>query len=55
MFRGKLKSRSSEEIQLLKDNPKVWSVHGVLNVLYALVDKSNINKQVDLYYVCIVV
>ncbi|XP_064406136.1 eukaryotic translation initiation factor 3 subunit L-like [Halichondria panicea] len=50
MFRGKLKSRSSEEIQLLKDNPKVWSVHGVLNVLYALVDKSNINKQLEAYY-----
>ena len=46
MFRGKLKSRSSEEIQMLKDNPNIWNIHSVLNVLYSLVDKSNINKQV---------
>lgn len=45
-FRGKLKSRSSEEIQLLKDKPTVWNIHSILNVLYSLVEKSNINEQV---------
>ena len=45
-FRGKLKSRSSDEIQQLMDNPKVWNIHSMLNVLYSLVEKSNINKQV---------
>ena len=45
-FRGKLKSRSSEEIQILRENNKVWNIHSVLNVLYSLVEKSNINQQV---------
>ena len=48
-FRGKLKSRSSEEIQKLKDTPNVWNIHSMINVLYSLVDKSNINKQVECY------
>ena len=47
-FRGKLKSRSTDEIQQLKDNPKAWNIHSMLNVLYSLVEKSNINKQVFL-------
>ena len=45
-FRGKLKSRSTDEIQQLKENSKVWNIHSMLNVLYSLVEKSNINKQV---------
>ena len=45
-FRGKLKSRSTDEIQQLKENPKAWNIHSMLNVLYSLVEKSNINKQV---------
>ena len=45
-FRGKLKSRSSDEIQILRENTKVWNIHSVLNVLYSLVEKSNINQQV---------
>lgn len=36
-----------EEIQLLKQNHDVWNVHSVLNVLHALVSKSNINKQLE--------
>lgn len=36
-----------EEIQLLKANHDVWNVHSVLNVLHALVSKSNINKQLE--------
>lgn len=36
-----------DEIQLLKQNHDVWNVHSVLNVLHALVSKSNINKQLE--------
>jgi translation initiation factor 3 subunit L len=36
-----------EEIHLLKQNHDVWNVHSVLNVLHALVSKSNINKQLE--------
>ena len=28
---------------------QVWNVHSVLNVLHSLVDKSNINKQLEVY------
>ena len=52
-FRGKLKSRSSEEIQRLKETPTMWNIHSMINVLYSLVDKSNINKQVCVC-VCVV-
>ena len=31
------------EIQKLKDTPKAWNIHSMLNVLYSLVDKSNVN------------
>ena len=27
----------------------MWNIHSVLNVLYSLVEKSNINKQVHMY------
>lgn len=36
-----------EEINMLKQNHDVWNVHSVLNVLHALVSKSNINKQLE--------
>jgi len=36
-----------DEIQQLKANHDVWNVHSVLNVLHALVSKSNINKQLE--------
>ena len=45
-FRGKLKARSTDEIVSLKENQKIWNIHSVLNVLYSLVAKSNINQQV---------
>jgi len=48
-FRCKLQKKTDEEIEILKANPKVWNVHSVLNVLHSLVDKSNINKQLDVY------
>jgi len=33
----------------LRLNPTVWNVHSVLNVLHSLVDKSNINRQLEVY------
>ena len=47
-FRGKLKTRTAEEILSLKENQKMWNIHSVLNVLYSLIAKSNINQQVFL-------
>merc|ERR1711902_356676 len=46
---SKLSKKTDEEIDILKANPKVWNVHSVLNVLHSLVDKSNINKQLEVY------
>merc|ERR1712117_769854 len=48
-FRSKLSKKTDEEIEILKSSPKVWNVHSVLNVLHSLVDKSNINKQLEVY------
>jgi len=48
-FRSKLSKKTDEEIDTLKRHPKVWNVHSVLNVLHSLVDKSNINKQLEVY------
>ena len=33
----------------LNENPKIWNVHSVLNVLHSLVDKSQINDQLKQY------
>mmetsp|Transcript_15454 Transcript_15454/g.21320 ORF Transcript_15454/g.21320 Transcript_15454/m.21320 type:complete len:522 (-) Transcript_15454:322-1887(-) len=41
-YRGKLSSKSPEELQLLKSCEQVWNVLGVLNYLQALIDKSDI-------------
>jgi len=48
-FRSKILKKSDDELEVLKRNPKVWNVHSVLNVLHSLVDKSNINKQLEVY------
>merc|ERR1712025_334831 len=48
-FRSKILKKSDDEIDNLKRNPKGWNVHSVLNVLHSLVDKSNINKQLEVY------
>jgi len=48
-YRAKLQKKSDEELEYLKQNPKVWNVHSVLNVLHSLVDMSNINKQLEVY------
>lgn len=36
-----------DEIGQLKQDHQVWNVHNLLNVLHALVTKSNINKQLE--------
>lgn len=48
-YRCKISKKSEDEIESLQMNPKVWNVHSVLNVLHSLVDKSNINKQLEVY------
>ncbi|KAH9491887.1 Eukaryotic translation initiation factor 3 subunit L [Bulinus truncatus] len=50
IFRHKIVNKKTEdEIELLRANPKIWNVHSVLNVLHSLVEKSNINKQLEVY------
>ncbi|KAG8067539.1 hypothetical protein GUJ93_ZPchr0005g14842 [Zizania palustris] len=43
-YRAKLKNKTQEEINLLKQYDEAWSVYGVLNYLKALVDKSMIGE-----------
>ncbi|PVD37619.1 hypothetical protein C0Q70_00215 [Pomacea canaliculata] len=49
MYRSKLGKKSEDEIEFLRTNPKIWNVHSVLNVLHSLVEKSNINRQLEVY------
>ncbi|TPX30120.1 hypothetical protein SmJEL517_g06244 [Synchytrium microbalum] len=44
-YRSKVKSKTDQEIELLKERTDVWSVYNVLNVLYSLIQKSRINEQ----------
>ena len=37
---------NEEEAQVLRDNPNVWGCYSVLNVLYSLIQRSQINEQV---------
>jgi len=48
-YKCKLLKKSDEEIQALRDNSKVWNICSVLNVLYSLVNKSNINLQLKAF------
>ncbi|PKA64735.1 hypothetical protein AXF42_Ash020359 [Apostasia shenzhenica] len=41
-YRAKLKTKTEEELQLLKQYDQAWNVYGVLNYLQALVEKSTI-------------
>jgi translation initiation factor 3 subunit L len=34
---------------MLREDSKVWNIHGVLNILYSLVEKSNINQQLQAF------
>ncbi|KZM27164.1 uncharacterized protein EKO05_0004694 [Ascochyta rabiei] len=40
-----LKNDNQDEIQLLRDNPNTWGCYSVLNVLYSLIQRSQINEQ----------
>ncbi len=40
-----LKSDNEEELQLLRDNPNTWGCYSVLNVLYSLIQRSQISEQ----------
>ncbi|XP_047306769.1 eukaryotic translation initiation factor 3 subunit L [Impatiens glandulifera] len=41
-YRAKMKSKTEQEITLLKQHDQAWNVYGVLNYLQALVEKSSI-------------
>nr|CAG4643953.1 EOG090X0665 [Lepidurus arcticus] len=49
LYRCQLHKRTEEELELLRQSSTVWNIHSVLNVLYSLVEKSNINKQLEAY------
>ncbi|KAI5848069.1 translation initiation factor 3 complex subunit L [Tricharina praecox] len=39
------KAQNEEEIQALRDNPQTWGCYSVLNVLYSLIQRSQMNEQ----------
>ena len=41
--------KSSVKLHLPIIYLQIWNVHSVLNVLHSLVDKSNINRQLEVY------
>lgn len=49
IYRCKITKKPQEEIDVLRANPKIWNVHSVLNVLHSLVEKSSINRQLEVY------
>ncbi|KAI9699493.1 MAG: hypothetical protein M1820_007124 [Bogoriella megaspora] len=40
-----LKNEATEEIAILRDNPNTWGCYSVLNVLYSLIQRSQISEQ----------
>ena len=44
-----LLSRGEDELDVLKENPNIWNVHSVLNVLHSFIDKSHTYEQLDAY------
>ncbi|XP_072029237.1 eukaryotic translation initiation factor 3 subunit L-like isoform X2 [Amphiura filiformis] len=48
-YRCRLSTKSEDEVAILRANPKIWNVHSVLNVLHSLVEKSSINRQLEVY------
>lgn len=49
MFLYTLPSMKEEDVELCHAHPKMWNVHSVLNVLHSLVQKSNINQQLEVF------
>ncbi|KAF4349035.1 hypothetical protein F8388_019520 [Cannabis sativa] len=43
-YRAKMKNKTEQEIELLRQFDQAWNVYGVLNFLQALVEKSNITQ-----------
>lgn len=39
------KAQNEDEIQALRDNPQTWGCYSVLNVLYSLIQRSQMNEQ----------
>ncbi|CAG0896178.1 unnamed protein product [Darwinula stevensoni] len=48
-FRSRIQKKSKEELEKLAKHRNLWNVHSVLNVLHSLVEKSNINQQLEAY------
>lgn len=44
-----MNNKTPDELAYINKNEKVWSVLSVLNVLHALIDKSNIKRQLEVY------
>jgi translation initiation factor 3 subunit L len=44
-YRNNLKNKTDAELELLKKNPDVWNVQHVLEILYSLLEKANIEEQ----------
>ncbi|KAG9023596.1 hypothetical protein FS837_005699, partial [Tulasnella sp. UAMH 9824] len=44
LWRSKVKSKNEEELALLAEGNQMWSCYSVLNVLYSLIQKSQINE-----------
>lgn len=48
-YRVKLANKTDAEISTLRQTPRLWNVHIVLNVLHSLIEKSNINEQLEAF------
>ncbi|XP_068085412.1 eukaryotic translation initiation factor 3 subunit L [Anabrus simplex] len=48
-YRARLMKRTAEELDIIAANNDVWNVLCVLNVLYCLIDKSNIKRQLEVH------
>jgi len=44
-WRAHPKNKSDEELDMLAEAQQIWSCYSVLNVLYSLVQRSQINEQ----------
>jgi len=48
-YRFKVHKLDNNEMVQIRNNPTIWNVHSVLNVLHSLVDKSHINPQLEVF------
>lgn len=40
-----MKGGNEDDRQMLRDNPQTWGCYSVLNVLYSLIQRSQMNEQ----------